>query len=235
MSDVSSIVSLRQVTLPREAEGGGPISGVDFTLAPGDMLIVRVAQDRPIPSLADVVSGLEAPEAGTALFEEARWEDRSPISAALARHHIGRVFRGNAWLSNLDVDENITLAERHHTLRPETEIRAEALDLARSFGLQALPALRPPWVERHTLQKGQWVRALLGHRSLLLFEHATEDAEEAECQALLKIVESRRAKGCAVIWLTADERVLKMHSQVEPSVYRISNARWEIADRKNQS
>ena len=38
------------------------------------------------------------------------------------RGHIGRVFVTPGWVSNLTVRENILLAQRHHTQRPDGEI-----------------------------------------------------------------------------------------------------------------
>ena len=88
--------------------------------------------------------------------------------AAARRGKIGRLFEDEGWISDLDVDENIVLAQRHHTQRTDHDVLEEALQLARMFGLPGLPRGRPGQMRRWDLRKAACIRAFLGQPTLTL-------------------------------------------------------------------
>jgi ABC-type lipoprotein export system ATPase subunit len=170
------------------------------------MLVLAQKEHVRLP-LADAAEGLLKLEAGRVAFMGADWEPMTPDQAVAARARIGRVFRGPAWISNLDADENITLRERHFSRRPPDEIESEALALARSFGLEDLPRKRPAWVPRDDLMRAQWVRALLGAPALLLAEFPETGVPDDGLDAWRGAVAKARAAGAAIVWFTCDPRV----------------------------
>jgi phospholipid/cholesterol/gamma-HCH transport system ATP-binding protein len=180
---------------------------LDVSLQPGEGLLVYVDSRRRYPPIADAACGLVSPVQGRIRFQGRDWQDRMAGGAAIARSRIGRVFEGHAWVSNLDLDENITLAQRHHTGRTEHEIIAEAENWARRFGLDALPAVRPAKAGHRERMKAQWIRALLGEPHLLLLERAGRDVTDEELLAWIAAVKEQLKRGAAMIWLTSDEDV----------------------------
>ena len=87
--------------------------------------------------------GLEEPEAGEITFRGRHWEEMSVPELEENRAAIGRVSSGSAWLSNLDLDENILLPASYHHRRSLKASRARAEKLAETFGLNGLPQRRP--------------------------------------------------------------------------------------------
>lgn len=226
MVDKKAILEMTNVTLPA---GGGErkdVRSVNVTLAMGGCIAVNVPAHGGYPSFMDVICGLLEPLEGTVLFDGEPWTKQTPDAAARRRHQIGRTFAQKGWLSNLDMDENITLAERHHTRRSESEIREEALAWARGFGWDELPLVRPAWADAKTLQIGDWVRALTGQRKLLIIEEPGDNMGEEECRALLAAVEEKRAADVAVIWLTHAKQWLNMISPKADAVYTLTNDEW---------
>ena len=132
------------------------------------------------------------------------WLERSPDEAAQERGRIGRVFESGGWISNLDLDENITLATRYHEWRSPGEALAEAETLARALGQADLLRARPALISRNELRRSQWIRALLGSPALLLMERPAYDLPTAWHAPLLDQVERARARGAAVLWITSD-------------------------------
>ncbi len=127
---------------------------------------------------------------------------------ATLRGRIGRVFDavgvgalGNGWVSHLDVDENVMLAQRHHTRRPSSEIEAEAAKLARMFGLPGLPRGRPAQARIPDLQRAACVRAFIGTPDLILLERPEQGVYPEIMPPLINAVRSARARGAAVVWL----------------------------------
>lgn len=192
-----------------DADGGEDydvgLSGVSFTLRAGELalaLLEQGAQDHP---LDDVICGF-VPLAGGALdIFGGTWSAWSPDLQARARWRIGRVFARQSWLSNLDVDENVTLAERHHTRRAEAEIVDEAQRLAALAGLERLPHTRPPVTDREELRRAEWVRAALGSPWLMLLERPGKDLAPGWMDHLKPLIRAARARGTAVLWLCEDE------------------------------
>ena len=149
-------------------------------------------------------------------FEDTDWEEMAADAAAAARGRIGRVFEVRGWISNLDVDENITLAQRHHTSRPLGEIEAEALALAQQFGLADLPRLRPAMLRAGELRRAAWIRALLGAPTLILLEHPrARGGGVVDCGEFPRLGKSARAvfQGLEVGGRAADRRQGVNHEQ----------------------
>ncbi len=218
MGPVDTILEFNEVTLGAPGRGGSELRSVTFRLGPGDALIIGLADEAVCPPLADAAQGLLDPTDGCVLFMGEEWGKMSPDAVASSRSRIGRVYDAQAWISNLDLDENITLARRHHTRQPVQEIMEAARALAGRFGMEELPAVRPVWAEPRQLRLGQWVRALLGEPVLLVLERPTREASDKECAAWIGAVEDERARGAAVLWLTSDRRVLRNRS-IRPAIH----------------
>jgi ABC-type thiamine transport system ATPase subunit len=104
-------------------------------------------------------------------------------------------------MSNLDVDENVTLSERHHTKRLPADIAKEAENLARMAGLDGLPQGRPAVVDHEDLRRSQWVRAGLGSRWLIVLERPGHDLSHGWQSQLNTMVQEWRKEGAVVVWM----------------------------------
>lgn len=191
-----------RVDCPPLADCG--VEGVSFALSAGELVLVRVAHGQRRTAIPDLAQGLLAPAEGQVCIAGEDWQSLDPGRAAAQRGRIGRVFDHGGWLSNLDVDENVTLAQRFHTSRPAAEIQAEAQALAAQLGMTALPAVRPPAVSRLDLIRSQWVRALLGRPLLVVLDHAADELDAEYWDPLLAQVAAARAAGSGILWLTSD-------------------------------
>src|ERR1035437_7497838 len=114
----TSILNFANVSLRTQPPYAHDLAEVTLELLEGEMGLVLIPPHTEDFPLADLAEGLVTPDTGTVTFQGADWEELGPDAAAAARGNIGRVFENRGWISNLDVDENITLAARHHTTRP---------------------------------------------------------------------------------------------------------------------
>lgn len=207
MSD-EIILAFENVTVAAQPPYEVGLSGVSFSLKGADLMLVRVEEGLTRLPFADVAEGLIEPDSGRVMFLGEDWRTMPPNQSGMCRGKIGRVFETHAWISNLDVDENVTLAQRHHTVRPEGDIAAEAAALAAQFGLGELPRGRPAVVRRADLRRAEWVRAFIGGPQLILLENPTKDVQAEALQGLIGAVKAARGRGMAVIWMTDDARAL---------------------------
>jgi len=198
------VLELTRVSMTVKPPFDVGLDHVDLIVRRGELVLIQLEQGLWDHPLADLVSGLIPAEDGTVNVFGVSWIGMSPDRQAQARWRIGRVFERRGWMSNLDVDENITLSERHHSTRPESEIYQEAKDLARIVGLDALPVARPAVVNREDLRRAEWVRAALGSPWLVVMERPGQDLERGWIPSCAALVEKLRRQGTAVIWMCED-------------------------------
>ncbi len=193
-----------------ESEPGvydAPIWKVSFALRPGELMLIKLERNQSRIPLMDAATGLVDPSTGSVRMGGRDWRELSPREAAKQRGQIGRVFDESGWVSGLDLDENVILAQRHHSRRKADEIRDEAARLARIFSLPGLPRGRPGQVRRQDLRRAGLIRALLGHPLLLLLDQPTRGIYPDAMPPLMSSLRAARQRGAAVLWLTDESQV----------------------------
>src|SRR2546421_11855973 len=109
MPDPRTILSFDDVTvLASDSLYDAPIWDVRLALRAGELALVRLERGHLTIPLADAGEGLVEPDQGTVSFVGEDWQAMSPQRANEARGSIGRVFADYGWISDLQVDENIT-------------------------------------------------------------------------------------------------------------------------------
>jgi len=181
--------------------------GLTFKLPAGCLLLVKLEAGSEYLPLADAAEGLITPQAGVIHWQGKAWSSFAPLAELEARARIGRVFEKNSWVSNLNVLENVTLSQRHHTERPEREIIAEADALAKYFGLTETPRQRPAFVSKRELKMAEWIRALIGKPLLLLLERPEAGVPDDNLPQLMDAVQAALQRGAAAIWQTDRDAV----------------------------
>ena len=216
MSEDVPIVSFESATVdgPPAYETG--VRDVTFRVDAGALVLINIGEHYSHVPLADAAEGLVSPSLGRVAFLGRDWSQLSPVEAAACRGTIGRVFESHGWISNLDMDENITLPMYHHTTRPMEDIVHDAEQLARGFGFAELPHMRPARMKRPDLRRAEWVRAFLGDPHLVILENPMRDVYADGLGLLAGAIEKVRQRGAAVLWITTDVE-LRNFKEVNPS------------------
>ncbi|MDD5678708.1 MAG: hypothetical protein PHW60_12095 [Kiritimatiellae bacterium] len=196
------ILKFTDVTIATTTRGHAGLDHVSAQFRPGTLTFIQAETGNEPLLFADLAEGLLDPEEGCVSFQGAAWTAMPPEQVLRRRAQIGRVFDGRGWISNLNVNENVTLSQRHHTRRPNAEILAEAEALARAFGLNELPKIRPALVAPKDLRRSEWVRAFLGQPLLVLLERPMQGVPPEHLPRLLSVVQEACAREAAVLWLT---------------------------------
>ena len=180
---------------------------ISFSLVAGELLLVRLEQGRFRLPLADLAAGILEPGTGAVEFLGRNWFELGPDEAAAQRGRIGRLFEEQGWVGHLDVGENITLAQRHHSSRQIAQIENEAINLARFFGLPGLPRSTISALRREDLYRSALIRAFLGHPALIILERPTRNLFPGIMPALINAIQAARNQGSTVIWTTSEAAV----------------------------
>jgi phospholipid/cholesterol/gamma-HCH transport system ATP-binding protein len=220
MHDCPPILKFSDVTVESSAHYETGLRNGSFELSQGELLVVRIERENERLPLADATQGLAPPKQGSVLFLGQDWQRMSADHSAAQRGKIGRLFDDDGWISHLDVDQNIMLAQRHHTLRSEKDMVAEALTLARVFGLPGLPRGRPANMRRWDLRKAACVRAFLGQPALIIIEQSVRGVYADLTAPLINAVGSARKRGAAVLWTVTDLNIWN-----HPGIHATTRAR----------
>ena len=184
-----------------------PLREVTLAIQPGEVVLVNVQEGKERTLLADAAQGLLLADSGCICFLGEDWATMSAGRQAEQRGRTRRVFEQYGWITNLDMVENVYLAETHHTDRPMADIMAEADRLARQFGMDGIPEGRPTRVHPMTLRRLEWVRAFMGEPALILLERPLLGAPKADAARLFEAVCSASQRGVSTLWMTDEERV----------------------------
>jgi phospholipid/cholesterol/gamma-HCH transport system ATP-binding protein len=226
-----SILNFSGVTVRSSPEYETGLSNVCFEIGAGDLLLVRIERENERLPLADASQGLLQTDRGTVTFQGNDWVNLSADRSATERGRIGRLFDDEGWISDLNVDENILLAQLHHTNRTEGEIMDEALKFARVFGLPGLPRGRPGKVRRWDLRKAACIRAFLGRPSLIILEQPVRGVYADFIAPLLDAVQAARRRAAAVLWTVTDPQVWKHAAQHATARARMRGSELQMEPR----
>ena len=207
MNAPTSILKFSEVTVESGQHYETGLWGSSFELKQGELMLVRIERENERLPLMDATEGLVAPTQGRVEFLGEDWQRMSADHATTQRGKIGRLFEDEGWVSDLDVDENIMLAQRHHTSRSENDILEEALKWARVFGLPGLPRGRPGKMRRWDLRKAACIRAFLGQPSFIILEQPVHGVYADLVAPLLNAAQSARIRGAAVLWTIVDPKI----------------------------
>lgn len=232
MIESTNILEFSNVTLPGVARGQAEMRFLTFKLPPGCLLLIKVEAGNEYLPMADAAEGLRTPKTGFIRWQGKAWNSFEPLAELDARARIGRVFEKNSWISNLNVSENVTLCQRHHTERPERDIIAEADALARYFGLPEMPRQRPAFVSKRELRMAEWVRALIGKPLLLLLERPEAGVPDDNLPKLIDAVQTALKRGAAAIWQTDRNAVWSAAIWTNEIRYRMQGAEMILGEDK---
>lgn len=228
MQELTAILEFKTVTLRPSSQVAG-MNGVEFALNRGDIMAVELEEGREHTHLAPLAQGLVTPDSGTVYFESEDWTAMGMHRQAAARGRTRRVFEHYGWVSNLDVMENLCLAECHSTKRSQDDIEQEVRAMARRFGIDDIPDTRPTRVHSMLLRKLEWVRAFVGAPELIILERPCFGAPKADAARLIEAIGDAAIRGVAVLWLADDVKCLDAIGTTAVRRFRMQGERMVAA------
>lgn len=207
ISSGQTVAALNDVTVEAAVPGGEALYNVSMRIQAGEGILIRQDRHSEGVLLFDLLEGLISPDRGTVEFLGLDWQQQTADEQARLRGRIGRVLDGPAWISNLDLYENLVLAQRHHTRRTEEELRREAERWMRAAGFATIPPGRTHLLRRDESRQAQWARAFMGRPALVLLEHPEIDTPPEVWERLIAMTAQAREEGTSVLWVTAEPKI----------------------------
>jgi sulfate transport system ATP-binding protein len=140
------------------------LDNVSLDVPDGALLALLGPSGSGKTTLLRIISGLEAPDTGTVLYQ-----DEDVTDAAVRERNVGFVFQHYALFRHMTVFDNIAFGLRVRK-RPRAQIRARVLELLRLVQLEGLERSLPSQLSGGQRQRVALARALAAEPKVLLLD-----------------------------------------------------------------
>ncbi len=181
------------------------LSNFDFSVEPGEFVVVTGPSGAGKSTLLHVAGGLDAPDSGTVTFEgEDVWKMSTSARAAFRRRKLGFVFQFFNLVPMLSAVENVSLPLVLDGI-PAKEADARAAELLERIGLGDRARHKPSELSGGQMQRVSVARALVARPALLLADEPTGNLDTKSSTAVLELLKSlAEQEGSAVVVVTHD-------------------------------
>ena len=201
-----AIVDAREISRVFDMPAG-PVTAVrdvSLRIAAGDHLAVRGPSGCGKSTLLHMLGCVDAPSAGTLLFDDRDVSALSDRARSLLRlRHIGFVFQRFFLLPMLTAWENVELPLAEARV-PRPERRQRTKDLLDYVGLAARADHRPSQLSGGEMQRVAIARALANRPRLLLADEPTGELDAATGEQIATLLDRVNADGTALVIVTHD-------------------------------
>ena len=198
------VLDLRNVCCKEFSTEAVKLRDVSLEVRQGDLILIHLRRRQNPRAVSSLIQGLSFPATGEVVFRNQRWDDANIEQHFRMRSRIGRVFDKCAWINNLNVTENVTLRPEHHAF-PAAKLQQQIDWWSRRLRVPVLSRERPAFVDAATLQKYQWLRAMIGDPSLVILERPMRTLDADMVESLVDGVNEIRKQSAAVVWFTGSE------------------------------
>lgn len=176
------------------------LEGVDLRVGAGEFLVLTGASGAGKTTLLNVAGLLDAPDAGTVLFEGA--VVRASGAAPLRLRRIGFVFQHHYLVPDLTVRENVLVHALAAGADTAAAARARVNALLERVGLASLSDRLPRELSGGEQQRAGVARALVNRPALVLADEPTASLDAASATAVVGLLAEAAAEGAAVLVAT---------------------------------
>jgi ABC-type ATPase involved in cell division len=223
--DVSPILELVGVDTKSKSERAIRLQQFTGAILPGQLIHIHTGILDDSREVASLLLGLNQPVAGSIRFCGGNWQGTDYARHFEMRSRIGRVFAGSAWIQNLTIVENISLALLHRRVKLSRVKDQIDFWLNRVSGHHASTVRnslrqRPAFVSEPILQICQIVRAFIVQPLFLLLESPLRFLPEELHDPLRNEIDAFNARGAATLWF--DSQKLSGPSHLKGTMFRWS-------------
>jgi len=204
------MIHLKQVDLiyhAGENDAFPALSGIDFQVAPNELVLIQGASGSGKSSLLSLIAGLRRPSSGDVLID-GRSRAKIPVdhAARLRQKKIGMIFQSFHLIPDLTALDNIILP-----LIPTPVGRSELLTRARKLlemlDLQEKSNLKARLLSGGEQQRVAIARALINRPLILLADEPTANLDGDLIETFISLLTRLKADGMTLLLASHDPRL----------------------------
>jgi phospholipid/cholesterol/gamma-HCH transport system ATP-binding protein len=150
----------------------GRLQDVSFTVYRGEDIVLYGPENSGIKLLLSVILGFNKKYSGDIFFMGKNMRDFDYIDMHSQKKEIGYLHEDYGLISNMSVDENISLPLRYHSKLSEVEIKSIVTKLIFNLNLDHCKKLRPIDLTPSEILKTAYARSIALDPDILIVEHA---------------------------------------------------------------
>jgi len=188
------------------------LRGVDLTVRRGEVLVIVGASGAGKSTLLHLLGGIDAPTAGTVMFEGTSLFELSNVARTRLRNQrVGFVFQSYHLLPELDALENVCVPAWLAGVRESTR----GLELLQTVGLGDRREHRPNELSGGEQQRVAIARAMVNRPVLLLADEPTGNLDSKTGETILELLFGLRQElGTTLVMVTHDEHLARRGDRV---------------------
>ncbi|MBN1532801.1 MAG: ATP-binding cassette domain-containing protein [Spirochaetes bacterium] len=168
-----ALVVIENLTV--DGEGRAPLTDLSLRVDPGDSMVVFGPEGAGLGSLVAVLLGIDNEYRGKVYYKGRSIKDFNYIERHNHKRDIGYLHGDYGLLSNMSVEENISLPLEYHSELSADEIELIVDSLVENFGLGRCRKLRPIAMTGSEIFRTAYARAIINNPDLLIVDHAFID------------------------------------------------------------
>jgi putative ABC transport system ATP-binding protein len=191
------------------------LSGVDFTLSAGEIVLLTGPSGSGKTTLLTLIGGLRAIQHGSCTVLGQQLRDTDERARVALRHRIGFVFQDHRLLGFLTARQNVAMALEGGTVRADRDRLRLALDMLKEVGLTQHADAMPARLSGGQRQRVALARALVRNPGLILADEPTAALDRHTGSEVMRLLSDlARERGASVLIVTHDSRILGMADRI---------------------
>lgn len=184
-----AILELRNITYKRDTVT--LLDNVSFSLTKGDNVTIFGPEGSGLSSLFDIIIRGDAKFEGDILYNGSSIKSLGYFELMNHKKKVGYIHGDYGLMSNLSVEQNISLPLDYHSSMSALEIKKHVGQIIYDLNLDHCKKLRPFDLTRSEILKAAFGRAIAHDPDLLYIEHAFEDQCLLNIKSLIDVLTER--------------------------------------------
>jgi putative ABC transport system ATP-binding protein len=191
------------------------LSGVDLTIAAGEMVAITGPSGSGKTTIINLIAGIDQPTAGTVTVHGSRLGHMTEDQLAVWRGHaIGIIFQFFQLMPTLTAAENATLPLDLARLGPARERKAVASRHLATVGLGDRGDRLPLELSGGEQQRVAIARAMACEPPILLGDEPTGNLDTEMARAMFELLKGLNGNGTTMVYVTHDQALAAMASRI---------------------
>ncbi len=198
MSDI--IIDIKNLSCE---DNTGRLQNISFSVKRGEDLVLYGPENSGIKLLLSIILGFNKNYTGDIIFLDKNMKDYDYIDMHSQKKFIGYLHENYGLISNMTVDENISLPLRYHSKLSEDEIKKIVSRLIFNLNLDHCKKLRPIDLTQSEILKTAYARSIALDPDILIIEHAFGGQSAIDIKAFTTDVYERAKKpGKSILFIS---------------------------------